>query len=111
MRTDAPESHAEHAEALSARVADSGGTDRELRLAVLQRGAGGAVVPEPYDDLVRQIARDSARVTDAQVDAVLRAAGSEKSAFELILSAAIGTGLRRWDAAEAAIEGAADASA
>ena len=111
MRTDAPESHAEHAEALFARIADTGDTDRELRLAVLERAAGGAAVPEPYDDLVRQIARDSARVTDAQVSAVLWAAGSEKNAFELILTAAIGTGLHRWDAAEAAIEEAANASA
>ena len=111
MRADGPELHTEHAEALSARVAATGDTDRELRLAVLERAEGGAAVPEPYDELVRQIAKDSARVTDAQVSAVLRAAGSEKNAFELILTAAIGTGLRRWDAAEAAIEEAAGASA
>ncbi|GAB3803098.1 hypothetical protein GCM10028798_21430 [Humibacter antri] len=110
MGRDGPDSHIEHARALSDRVADSGDTDRALRSAVLERAAGGAAVPEPYDELVGQIARDSARVTDAQVAAVLRAAGTEGKAFELILTAAIGTGLHRWNAAEAVIEEASDAS-
>ncbi|GAB3614860.1 hypothetical protein [Humibacter ginsengisoli] len=111
MRRDGLQSHAEHARALSARVADSGDTDRALRLAVFERAARGAAVPEPYDQLVEQIARDSARVTDAQIAAVLRATSSERSAFELILTAAIGTGLHRWDAAAAVIEEALDAPA
>jgi hypothetical protein len=102
--------HAEHARRLATRVADSGETERELRLGVMSRGAGGAAIAEPYDTLAIGIGEDSSRVTDAQVTAVLQATGSQKRAFELVLSAAIGAGLRRWDAAQQAIEGAADAS-
>jgi hypothetical protein len=103
-------SHVEHARRLASRVTETGETNRELRLAVLRRGAGGPAAEEPYDALAAGIAADSARVTDAQLDAVLQATGSEKRAFELVLSAAIGAGLRRWDAAERAIEDAGDAA-
>lgn len=107
MPSVGPKSHHEHAALLAARVADSGQTDPALRQAVL----AGRVVPEPYARLVDQITEDSARVTDAQVAAVVREAGSQKDAFEVILTAAIGAGLLRWNAAEAAIEKATDASA
>jgi len=60
-------------------------------------------VSEPYDALAHQIAQDSFGVTDAQVAAVLQTTGSERNAFEVVLTAAIGAGLRRWDAAEKAI--------
>lgn len=90
---------------------ETGDADRALRTHVFERAAGGVAITEPYDELARQIAGDSSRVTDAQVAAVVHATGSEKKAFELILTATIGAGLRRWDAAEAAIEEAADASA
>jgi hypothetical protein len=103
-------SHAEHARRLALRVTEAGETDRELRLAVLRRGAGGPPADQPYDAFAAGIAADSARVTDAQVDAVLQATGSQKRTFELVLSAAIGAGLRRWDAAERAIEDAGNAA-
>jgi hypothetical protein len=67
-------------------------------------------VPEPYDALAHQIAEDSFRVTDAQVAAALRASGSESKTFEVVLTAAIGAGLRRWDAAEKAIREAGRAA-
>lgn len=60
-------------------------------------------MPEPYDALVKQVDEDSFRVTDTQVQAVLQETGSEGDAFEVILTAAIGAGLRRWDAAEKVI--------
>lgn len=103
-------SHELHAEQLRTRVAASGLTAQELRLAVLSSAAGGAEIREPYGALVRQINEDSSRVTDAQVGAVREAAGSDKAAFELILTAAIGAGLDRWDAAHQAITEASDAA-
>ncbi|WP_243063153.1 hypothetical protein [Humibacter sp. RRB41] len=105
MSAVGPESHPEHAAALAARVADSGETDLALRRAVL----AGSEVPDPYRELVDQIAENSARVTDEQVAAVVQATGSQMGAFEVILTAAIGAGLNRWDAAETAIGKATDA--
>jgi hypothetical protein len=110
MSSDDLGSHQLHADRLRGRVADSGLTDRDLRLGALARGAGGSGIPDPYDSLARQIGEDSSRVTDAQVEAVRAATGSEKAAFEIILTAAIGAGLRRWDAAARAIEEARDAA-
>lgn len=116
MSSDDLGSHQLHADRLRGRVADSGLTDRDLRLGALARGdgagsgSGSGSIPEPYDSLARQIGEDSSRVTDAQVEAVRAATGSEKAAFEIILTAAIGAGLRRWDAAARAIEEARDAA-
>lgn len=110
MSRDAPGSHPQLARDLRSRVEETGSLDRGLRLGILARGAGGPAVPEPYDTLVEHIAEDSFRVTDAQVQAVLREAGSERDAFEVVLTAAIGAGLRRWDAAEKAIGEAVDAA-
>lgn len=67
-------------------------------------------IAEPFDALVRQVDEGSYRVTDAQVAAVLQATGSEKGAFEIVMSASIGAGLRRWEAAAGVIEEAADAA-
>lgn len=111
MSRDVAGSHAELAAALRSRVVQSGTLDRGLRLGILSRGAGGAMtVPEPYDTLARQIGEDSFRVTDAQVDAVLRETGSERDAFEVVLTASVGAGLRRWDVAAKAIREAEGAS-
>jgi hypothetical protein len=75
------------------------------------RAVGGPATEEPYDSLARQIGEASSRVTDAEVDAVRRATGSDKAAFEIVMSACIGAGLTRWDAATRAIEQATDAPA
>lgn len=104
--------HHEHAAALRAALTSTAGqTGASLRTAVADRAAGAAPVAEPYDALARQIGADSFRVTDAQVDAVRQATGSDKAAFEVIMSACIGAGLTRWDAAVRAIEEATDAPA
>jgi hypothetical protein len=103
-------SHELHAQQLRARVAAAGLLSSELRLGVLSSITAGPTVPEPYETLVRQISDDSSRVTDAQVQDVRDAAGSDKAAFELILTAAIGAGLNRWEAAQQAIAGAGDAA-
>jgi hypothetical protein len=65
----------------------------------------------PYDDLASQIGECSHRVTDAQVEGVVKAAGSEKAAFEIIAAAAMGAGLMRWRLAVKALDEASDASA
>ncbi|MFP3466432.1 hypothetical protein [Leifsonia sp. SIMBA_070] len=102
-------SHEHYAEQLRSRAAAAALTGQDLRLAVLS-AAAGADVPEPYGALVRQITEDSARVTDGQVQAVRQSAGSDKAAFEVVLTAAIGAGLDRWDAAQQAISEADDAA-
>ena len=95
--------HQEFADALRAAVgADTGVTDASLRTAI----AAGAPVAEPYDMLARQIRDASHRVTDAEVAAVRDAAGSDKAAFEVVMSACVGAGLMRWDAFCEAIDAA-----
>jgi hypothetical protein len=96
-------SHQELADALRAAVgADTGVSDASLRAAL----AAGTPVAEPYDTLARQIRDVSHRVTDAEVAAVRDAAGSDKAAFEIVMSACVGAGLKRWDAFREAIDAA-----
>lgn len=107
---EAIERHRESADDLRAALLGGGVTDAALRAAVAARASGGPAVEEPYDALTHQIGEAAHRVTDAQVTAVRDAAGSDKAAFEIVLSACIGAGLARWDAAARAIEGAGDAA-
>jgi hypothetical protein len=104
------EGHGELAARLRDRVAGSGLLDRAVRLGAMRRGAGGGAMAEPFDELARQVGQAASRVTDAQVAAVREATGSDALTFEVVLSAAIGAGLRRWDAAADAITRAADAT-
>jgi hypothetical protein len=100
------------ADALRAALATGAArTEASLRTGVSARAAGGPAVAEPYDSLARQIGEASYAVTDAQVDAVRQATGSDKAAFEVVMSACVGAGLARWDAAVRAIEEARDAPA
>lgn len=102
----------DHAEALRAAVAgDAGVTDASLRIAAAARAAGGPPMAQPYDALAQQIGAASYRVTDAEVEDVRQASGSDKAAFEIVMSACVGAGLARWDAAARVIEEATDASA
>jgi hypothetical protein len=101
-------SHQDLAAALRARVLESGRLRRELR--VLALDGDGANAPVPYSALIVQVRDESFRVTDGQVDAVRRAVGSEKEAFELVLASAIGAGLERWEVAVNAIREAGDAT-
>ncbi len=63
----------------------------------------------PYDDLARQIGASAAGVTDEQVASVVKATGSEKAAFEVIATAALGAVLLRWRQGIKALSEAADA--
>ena len=100
------------AEALRRRVLEEPAlTGLALRQAVAASAQGGPAAPLPYDALARQIGEAAFRVTDAHVASVVTAAGTEKAAFELIITAAVGAGLLRWQLASKAIEEARDAPA
>ncbi|MGN6103464.1 MAG: hypothetical protein ACTHOR_20185 [Devosia sp.] len=101
MTTD----HRARAAALRDRAEGSGGeTAGSLRRAVLARAAGGAAVAPPYDALVADVAEASHRVTDAEVAAVRAAAGGDKAAFEVVMTAAIGAALLRFERAMEVLE-------
>ena len=91
-------------------TANTGITDPALRTAVAARAAGGPPTDQPYDHLAHQIATASHRVTDTDVNTVRDATGSDKATFEIIMSACIGAGLARWDAATHAIHEATNAT-
>jgi uncharacterized peroxidase-related enzyme len=93
--------HPDHralAEVLRKRVLEGPGiTDIALRQAIAKRATGGPAVAEPaYDDLAQQIGRAAYKVTDEQVKKIVQKTGDEKAAFELIVAAAVGAGLYRW---------------
>jgi len=112
MITTTPPDHRALAEALRRRVLDGPGeTDRAVRQAAAQRATGGPAMDAPYDDLARQIGESAAGVTDEQVASVLRATGSERAAFEVIVAAALGAGLLRWRQGIKALGEVADAPA
>lgn len=105
-----PEDHVALVARLRASIeAPAGSMSPQLRRAAAARAAGGTALPAPYDDLARQIEEASYRLTDADVARVREAAGSDKAAFELVMAAAIGAGLMRWDRAVRAIGEATDA--
>ncbi len=62
----------------------------------------------PYDDLARQIGKAADRVTDEQVARIVTATGSEGAAFELIVAAALGAGLWRWQSGLKVLQAAID---
>src|SRR5882757_371949 len=96
MTTSRPD-HRALADSLRRRVLEGPGeTDPTVRHAAAERAAGGPPADSHYDDLARQIGESAYRVTDGQVASVLRAAVSEKAAFEVIVAAAVGAGLLRW---------------
>ncbi|MDL9980811.1 hypothetical protein [Microbacterium candidum] len=100
--------HDELADALRRRIRESGVIAADLRAAIL---AGGEDAAEPFRSLARTVEDSSYRVTDAQVVEVRESAGSERAAFEVVMTASAAAGLRRWDAAFRAIAEATDASA
>jgi hypothetical protein len=81
-----------------------------LRGAVFDRAAGVGVADAPYDELAAQIGTAAYRVTDTQVAAVRHRTGSDRAALEVILAAAAGAGLKRWDVASRVIAEVRDAA-
>jgi hypothetical protein len=89
--------HRELAETVRRRTLEGPGeTDANLRQAMAERAAGGSALEAPYDDLARQIGEAAYKVTDEQVANVVKRAGSERAAYELIVASALGAGLHRW---------------
>lgn len=74
-----------------------GVTNISLRRAIIVRVRGGAPIEEPYETIVKKIAESSYKITDDEVDILVHKAGSEKAAYEVIVTAATAAGLRRWD--------------
>lgn len=90
--------HRAMAEALRQRVFDGEGvTDKVLRKSVGKRAFGEFKIEEPYNGIALQINEASYKITDEQVNRLVKKTGSDKSAFELIVAAAVGAGLYRWD--------------
>ena len=104
-------SHLELAERLRSQARADGAGAPGVNSGAVDAGAGRpSVLTEPLRTLAEQVGCASFRVTDAQVDAVRDAAGSDQAAFEIVMAASVGAGLRRWDAAMRAIEEAGDAA-
>ncbi len=110
MKTRKPTTRPDHqslADALRRRVLEEPAeTSAALRQAVAASAAGGQAAPPPYEALARRIGDSACRVTDSLVASTVDAVGSEKAAFELILAAAVGAGLLRWESAIKAINSA-----
>jgi alkylhydroperoxidase family enzyme len=89
--------HRALAKALRRRVLEGPGvTEALLRQKMARRASGGPAIEPPYDELAFQMGEAADKVTDEQVIKVAKVAGSEKAAFELMVSAAVGAGLYRW---------------
>jgi len=96
-KTPAHPDHRAMADAVRRRTYEGPGeTDAGLRQAMAERAAGGPALEAPYDDLARQIGEAAYKVTDAHVANVVKQAGSERAAYELIVVSALGAGLHRW---------------
>ncbi len=95
--------HPDHylmAETLRQRIFERPGiTNSSLRQAIGNRAIGGNPIEAPYNEMALLIGEASYKVTDAQVMDVIKKAGSDKAAFEIMVSAAVSAGLYRWDAA------------
>lgn len=99
------------AEALRAQISTAAGvTDPALRRSILAQVEGGPPAGEPYAALAGQIAEAAYRVTDAQVSEVRRATGSDKGAFEVVMTAAVAAGLWRFRLAMQTLETVPNAS-
>jgi uncharacterized peroxidase-related enzyme len=104
-KTPAHPDHRALADALAHRVLEGPGvTAASLRQTMAARAAGGPPVEAPYDDLARQIGEAAYNVTDEQVAQVVTQSGSERATYELIVAAAVGAGLHRWQRGLTVIE-------
>jgi uncharacterized peroxidase-related enzyme len=96
-KTPAHPNHRAMADAVRQRTLEGPGeTDAALRQAMAARAADGLALDAPYDDLARHIGEAAYKITDAHVATVVKQAGSERAAYELIVATALGAGLHRW---------------
>ena len=107
----ADDSHRVLADRLRARVRDTGSASAEIREGAFALGGGlENTLRPPIGDLARLVGAASFRVTDAMIEDVREAVGSDVAIFEVVVSASVGAGLMRWDAASRVIEDAVDAA-
>jgi uncharacterized peroxidase-related enzyme len=106
-KTSTNPDHRALADVLRQHVSEGPGvTDTILRQKMGKRAAGGPPIEPPYDDLALTIGEAAYKVTDNQVTKVVKEAGSEQAAFELIVSAAVSAGLYRWQIGLGVLKGA-----
>jgi hypothetical protein len=111
MKASGRPDHRALAETLRRQVLEGPGeTPPQVRQAAAQRAAGGPPSGSAFDDLARQVGEAAFRVTDAQVQSVVAATGSERATFEIIVAAALGAGLSRWRLAMKALDEASHAA-
>ncbi|RDV43248.1 hypothetical protein DOE76_18635 [Leifsonia sp. ku-ls] len=107
----ADDSHEALAARLRSRVRDTGTAPQPLREVAFALGASRDTAERgPIADLAALVGSASFLVTDAQVREAREEAGSEVATFEVVMSASVGAGLARWDAASRSIEEATDAA-
>ena len=91
--------------ALVARILDGKGfASTSMRLAAFNN----AVSVEPLRTLLSMVARQPARITDGEIEAVKASGLSEDEVFELVVCSAVGEATRQYEAALAALEDACD---
>jgi len=78
-----------------------GTLDPEVRSAA---AGGGGEVPLALHSYVNKVTQEAYKVTDRDVEELLAAGYSEDQVFELTVSAALGAGLCRFEAATRALE-------
>jgi hypothetical protein len=93
--------------AIASLLGAPGETATSLRQAVFDRvRLGTGEVPENLRSLVEKIADRPWSVSDDDITLLRRSGYSEDHIYELVLAAAAGAGLRRFEAGLSAIEGA-----
>ena len=93
--------------AIASLLGAPGETDTSLRQSVFDRARlGSGEVPENLKALVEKIADRPWSVSDEDITRLREAGYSEDYIYELVLAAAAGAGVRRFEAGLRAIEGA-----
>ena len=86
--------------AVVARILDGDGrTSRAQRRAAFD----DAVAGEPLQTMIGRVAREPARITDADIAQVKQSGLSEDEVFELVVCAAVGQATRQYESALAAL--------
>ena len=93
--------HAEAFAELRARVVDGPGVvDSSIRAAAF----AGTGLPDDISAYVDKVVHHAYKVTDADVDGLKAAGYSEDAVFEITVAAAVGAGVRRYEAGVNAME-------
>ncbi len=92
---------------IAALLGSLGRTDPSVRRAVFERvRVGTGDIPKTLASMVEKIADHPWSVTDADFTHLAEAGYSEDQIYELVLAAAAGAGVRRFEAGMRAMEGA-----